>query len=114
MEKMIKLEISESEATELERMLVEVVCLLRQSNDEFEARKPLIEARSAQRDATLKQIDERLAYVRSYLRTPISLVYPPLTIELDEVEEYIAAQALEIDRLKLELEKERRKHSSTQ
>lgn len=72
MENMNSFEIPETEVSQLRRTLEELVLQLQQTNAEYEARKPLIAARSAETDAFIKQIGENLAYVEQYLRTPLS------------------------------------------
>ncbi|MEO6726921.1 MAG: hypothetical protein ABIU20_06615 [Blastocatellia bacterium] len=65
-------EITEADMPTLENAVAEALRQLRQSNDEYEARKPIIEARSAETDALLEKIKENLDYVEEYLRTPLT------------------------------------------
>lgn len=68
-------EITEADMPTLEKAIEEAVRELRQSNSEYEARKPIIEARSAETDAMLERIKENLAYVEEYLRTPLTVFH---------------------------------------
>ena len=72
MEKTTVIEVPEAEMPKLEEMLEALTHELRRSNEAYEARKPLLAARSAETEANLKQIGENLAYVEEYLRTPLS------------------------------------------
>jgi hypothetical protein len=65
-------EVLEADMPTLEKAIEEAILQLRQSNEEYEARKPIIEARSAETDAMLERIKEKLAYVEEYLRTPLT------------------------------------------
>lgn len=64
-------EITEADMPTLEQAIEEALRQLRQSNEEYEARKPIVEARSAETDAMLERIKENLDYVEEYLRTPL-------------------------------------------
>jgi hypothetical protein len=71
MDKTTILEIPAEEAPKLEKAIEKALQQLRQFDEEYEARKPLIAARSAETDALLERIKENLAHVEEYLRSPL-------------------------------------------